>query len=252
TLAALLSSGAVVACIDVGFYDTTCPSAETLVQQTVAAAFGNDSGVAPAIIRLHFHDCFVKVSQASQHTARHACMHARTHSVHILTCTGIVAGVRRLRADRLDAWQQGGEGLGAQLPQPPLLRRGGPRQGGPRGAVPRRRLLRRRPRLRGAGQRRAVGRPRVPGARRAPGRPCVHRSGRAQQPARADVHRLRPGRRLRRQEPHRRGHRRPLRRPHHRRLPLQQLHRANLQLPQHNRRSNDLHNSSTTHQNMEF
>ncbi|KAF6993971.1 hypothetical protein CFC21_010778 [Triticum aestivum] len=60
TLAALLSSGAVVACIDVGFYDTTCPSAETLVQQTVAAAFGNDSGVAPAIIRLHFHDCFVK------------------------------------------------------------------------------------------------------------------------------------------------------------------------------------------------
>ncbi|KAM3407520.1 hypothetical protein ACQJBY_001111 [Aegilops geniculata] len=60
TLAALLSSGAVVACIDVGFYDRTCPSAETLVQQTVAAAFGNDSGVAPAIIRLHFHDCFVK------------------------------------------------------------------------------------------------------------------------------------------------------------------------------------------------
>ncbi|WVZ96589.1 hypothetical protein U9M48_042205 [Paspalum notatum var. saurae] len=48
------------ACLDVGFYDTTCPSAETIVQQTVAAAFRNYSGVAPALIRLHFHDCFVR------------------------------------------------------------------------------------------------------------------------------------------------------------------------------------------------
>lgn len=61
TLATLLSLGATVAaCIDVGFYDRTCPSAETLVQQTVAAAFANNSGVAPALIRMHFHDCFVK------------------------------------------------------------------------------------------------------------------------------------------------------------------------------------------------
>jgi len=56
-LAALLSA---TACLDLGFYDRTCPSAETIVQQTVAAAFRNDSGVAPAIIRMHFHDCFVK------------------------------------------------------------------------------------------------------------------------------------------------------------------------------------------------
>jgi hypothetical protein len=32
------------------------------VQHTVAAAFRNDSGVAPAMIRMHFHDCFVRVS----------------------------------------------------------------------------------------------------------------------------------------------------------------------------------------------
>ncbi|XP_062180656.1 peroxidase 5-like [Phragmites australis] len=56
-LAALLSA---TACLDVGFYDRTCPSAETVVQQTVAAAFTNNSGVAPALIRLHFHDCFVR------------------------------------------------------------------------------------------------------------------------------------------------------------------------------------------------
>jgi peroxidase len=63
-VAALISAAAVGAraCLDVGFYDTTCPTAETLIQQVVAAAFRNDSGVAPAMIRMHFHDCFVRVS----------------------------------------------------------------------------------------------------------------------------------------------------------------------------------------------
>ncbi|OEL18700.1 Peroxidase 1 [Dichanthelium oligosanthes] len=56
-LAALLSA---TACLDFGFYDTRCPNAEAIVQQTVAAAFGNNSGVAPALIRMHFHDCFVR------------------------------------------------------------------------------------------------------------------------------------------------------------------------------------------------
>ncbi|RCV35829.1 hypothetical protein SETIT_7G271100v2 [Setaria italica] len=56
-LAGLLSAAA---CLDFGFYDRMCPAAETIVQQTVADAFRNNSGVAPALIRLHFHDCFVR------------------------------------------------------------------------------------------------------------------------------------------------------------------------------------------------
>lgn len=43
----------------VGFYATSCPRVESIVQSTVRTHFQSDRTIAPALLRLHFHDCFV-------------------------------------------------------------------------------------------------------------------------------------------------------------------------------------------------
>ncbi|XP_059648080.1 peroxidase N1-like [Cornus florida] len=49
----------------VGFYSTSCPRAESIVQLTVKAHFQSDATVAPGLLRMHFHDCFVQGCDAS-------------------------------------------------------------------------------------------------------------------------------------------------------------------------------------------
>ena len=44
----------------VGFYATTCPRVETIVQATVRSHFSSNPNIAPGLLRLHFHDCFVQ------------------------------------------------------------------------------------------------------------------------------------------------------------------------------------------------
>ncbi|CAN4110590.1 unnamed protein product [Withania somnifera] len=49
----------------VGFYSSTCPRAESIVQSTVRSHFQSDPTVAPGLLRMHFHDCFVQGCDAS-------------------------------------------------------------------------------------------------------------------------------------------------------------------------------------------
>ncbi|XP_057449345.1 peroxidase 72-like [Lotus japonicus] len=42
------------------FYDQSCPKAQEIVKSIVAKAFAKDPRMAASLLRLHFHDCFVK------------------------------------------------------------------------------------------------------------------------------------------------------------------------------------------------
>ncbi|CAN6238029.1 unnamed protein product [Urochloa humidicola] len=51
--------------LQVGFYDRTCPDAESTVRDIVRTDLSNDPTLAAGIIRIFFHDCFVKGCDAS-------------------------------------------------------------------------------------------------------------------------------------------------------------------------------------------
>lgn len=52
------------------YYNRTCPDAEGIIHRKVQAWIKKDFTLAPALIRLHFHDCAVRVSN------KHACIHS--------------------------------------------------------------------------------------------------------------------------------------------------------------------------------
>nr|XP_027067605.1 peroxidase 44-like [Coffea arabica] len=47
------------------FYSTSCPRAESIVQQVVVKKFSADRSITAALLRMHFHDCFVRGCDAS-------------------------------------------------------------------------------------------------------------------------------------------------------------------------------------------
>ena len=62
TLLILAASSAAVAQLEIGFYSKTCPQAEDIVREEMVKIIAAAPTHAGPLLRLHFHDCFVRVS----------------------------------------------------------------------------------------------------------------------------------------------------------------------------------------------
>lgn len=51
--------------LKIGFYDETCPKAEKLVSDFIKKHIPNAPSLAGPLLRMQFHDCFVRVSYPS-------------------------------------------------------------------------------------------------------------------------------------------------------------------------------------------
>ncbi|KAK7327742.1 hypothetical protein VNO77_21832 [Canavalia gladiata] len=60
TLMIFMMSLGIQAQLKTGFYYSSCPNAEATVRSIVESYFNEDPTIAPGLLRLHFHDCFVQ------------------------------------------------------------------------------------------------------------------------------------------------------------------------------------------------
>lgn len=51
--------------LQVGFYNTNCSQAESIVRGVITSHFATDKSLPAALLRMHFHDCFVRGCDAS-------------------------------------------------------------------------------------------------------------------------------------------------------------------------------------------
>jgi peroxidase len=63
----LALSSSAVAQLQVGYYSKTCPNVEAIVREEMEKIISAAPSLAGPLLRLHFHDCFVRVSRVVKH-----------------------------------------------------------------------------------------------------------------------------------------------------------------------------------------
>ena len=56
-----LSGSAYAQGLKVGFYKATCPNVEDIIQKEMTRIISVAPNLSGALVRLHFHDCFIRV-----------------------------------------------------------------------------------------------------------------------------------------------------------------------------------------------
>ena len=70
----LASSSPAAAQLEVGYYSKTCPNVEAIVREEMEKIISAAPSLAGPLLRLHFHDCFVRVSVAVQIIDSYLCI----------------------------------------------------------------------------------------------------------------------------------------------------------------------------------
>ncbi|CAI0435516.1 unnamed protein product [Linum tenue] len=85
----ILSSS--VSSLSLNYYDKTCPNFESAVTNAVKKAMKNDRTVPAAILRMHFHDCFIRVSLHAFYVIDHAKEAVEKMCPGVVSCADILA-----------------------------------------------------------------------------------------------------------------------------------------------------------------